>query len=250
MTPISTPKHPFATPTPHQRFDLRHLALCLPLFVVGLSPVACDVEPADSDAADDEYESEDEGSGVETTEDGGSGDGASEDDGSAAEDPESEEPCEAMECAPERDPSFDLTAEPDPSAGTACGGPTYHMHGWNLFPASYETVLGCDCAPGQNRDYFSSYNVGNGSCSPIGWLSPDPRDCRVRMQINRSGGYANGTCYAVVEQSAAGSCYSAQTNTGCNDPGITNCVCNHDSYCCNNQWDALCAWEVTSLGCG
>jgi hypothetical protein len=70
------------------------------------------------------------------------------------------------------------------------------------------------------------------------------------MQINRSGGFMTGNCYAVVEQSPAGSCYSARTNTGCDDPNITNCVCNQDSYCCYTQWDALCAWEVTSLGCG
>jgi hypothetical protein len=238
MSPIHTPNHERTT---LRLFRIRHLALCLPLFAMGLSSVACDVEDVEHGSAEDEVDSEDGDSGFEESEDGGSG---------AEETGVSDEPCEGMECAPVRDLELDLTAEPDPAANTACGGVVGLNHGYNLFEQSYQATMGCACTPGSNRDYFSVYNVGNGSCSAIGWESPDPRDCRVRMQINASGGFANGTCNLVVEQSPAGSCYLSQTNTGCNNSLVTSCVCSHDSYCCNNQWDALCAWEVTALGCG
>jgi hypothetical protein len=223
---------------------MRHLARCLPLLVMGLSSVACDVEDVEDvglDAADEEVDTEEGGSGVEESEDGGSG----------MEEPDaSDDPCEGSDCAPERDLELDLTADPDAAANTACGGAVQWHHGPNLWEQSYQATLGCACSPGSTRDYFSVYNQGNGSCGAIGWESPDPRDCRVRVQINASGGWQTGTCNAVIEQAPAGSCYSAQTNTGCNNQAITSCVCAQDSYCCYNQWDALCAWEVTSLGCG
>jgi len=225
-------------------FPMRHLALCLPLLLAGLSSVACDVEDTGLDAADEESDTEDGGSGF-ASEDGGSSSEGPEDDVD-----ESSEPCEGSDCAPVRDLELDLTADPDAAANTACNGPAQWHHGPNLWEQSYQATLGCACSPGSTRDHFSVYNQGNGSCWGIGWESPDPRDCRVRVQINASGGFQTGTCNAVIEQAPAGSCYSAQTNTGCNNQAITSCVCAQDSYCCYNQWDALCAWEVTSLGCG
>jgi hypothetical protein len=224
--------------TASRSFVFRHLTLCLSLVGLGLSPMACDVEELD-DAELAELEAEEaEEADLEL------------DLVDEADPEEPDESCDDEACEPAMDPGFDLVAEPDVTEGTACGGAVQHHHGGDLFPATYQVTMGCNCSSGQTRDFFQSFNTGNGSCSPIGWESPDPRDCRVRMQINRSGGFANGTCNLVVEQNTAGSCFAVQTNTGCNNPSITACVCDVDPFCCNTRWDGICVNEVSSLGCG
>ncbi len=47
-----------------------------------------------------------------------------------------------------------------------------------------------------------------------------------------------------------GDCCMANGSPGCDDGGVESCVCAQDSYCCNNEWDAQCAGEVESFGCG
>lgn len=37
---------------------------------------------------------------------------------------------------------------------------------------------------------------------------------------------------------------------GCLDPGIEQCVCDFDPYCCVHEWDRRCAEEVEELNCG
>ncbi|HSA20035.1 MAG TPA: PPC domain-containing protein, partial [Myxococcota bacterium] len=49
---------------------------------------------------------------------------------------------------------------------------------------------------------------------------------------------------------ATGSCCVAHGTPGCEDPGISACVCAQDDYCCDTEWDASCVGEVDSLGCG
>ena len=36
---------------------------------------------------------------------------------------------------------------------------------------------------------------------------------------------------------------------GCIDPGVETCVCAADMYCCTDEWDAICVFEVGSLQC-
>jgi hypothetical protein len=54
-----------------------------------------------------------------------------------------------------------------------------------------------------------------------------------------SGGASNG-----------GDCCAPTGAPGCSDPSVESCVCASDSYCCDTEWDDICAGEVDSLGCG
>ncbi|MEX1366892.1 MAG: hypothetical protein AB1Z98_27440 [Nannocystaceae bacterium] len=47
-----------------------------------------------------------------------------------------------------------------------------------------------------------------------------------------------------------GDCCADNGTPGCDDPAVQACVCTSDSYCCDMEWDAVCAAEVESLGCG
>ena len=47
-----------------------------------------------------------------------------------------------------------------------------------------------------------------------------------------------------------GDCCQANGTPGCEDPEIQACVCEMDDYCCNVQWDSICADAVEGLDCG
>lgn len=126
-------------------------------------------------------------------------------------------------------------------------------HGGDAFPRSFDGVLGCACGAGRERTTFRVWNEGNGSCSALGFASSDPRDCRVRVRINQSGGFANGTCKAQVEAENV-VCAHSKCVTGsrlrfaCSDPCVAQ-VCGADPFCCADSWDAQCVSEVSSI-CG
>jgi hypothetical protein len=46
-----------------------------------------------------------------------------------------------------------------------------------------------------------------------------------------------------------GDCCIAHAYVGCQDAGITACVCGLDPYCCNTEWDSLCV-DQAILDCG
>lgn len=51
--------------------------------------------------------------------------------------------------------------------------------------------------------------------------------------------------------SVDGPCCAASGQPGCaEDPGIAECVCEVDRFCCESVWDDVCAEKVVSLGCG
>jgi hypothetical protein len=50
--------------------------------------------------------------------------------------------------------------------------------------------------------------------------------------------------------STEGSCCGDNATPGCIDDLVEACVCAADSYCCTTAWDAQCAAEVDSFGCG
>jgi hypothetical protein len=45
-------------------------------------------------------------------------------------------------------------------------------------------------------------------------------------------------------------CCETGHGRGCSNGPIENCVCAIDPYCCQIEWDATCASEVVSEGCG
>lgn len=75
----------------------------------------------------------------------------------------------------------------------------------------------------------------------------------------------DATCAAEVESLGCGSCGGQQQNPppakgdccednpgsmGCVDVAVESCVCAADDYCCDTEWDQVCADQVDSLGCG
>jgi hypothetical protein len=45
-----------------------------------------------------------------------------------------------------------------------------------------------------------------------------------------------------------GSCCIANDSPGCSDPDVQACVCALDTYCCDVQWDSICAGEADDCG--
>lgn len=67
-------------------------------------------------------------------------------------------------------------------------------------------------------------------------------------------------CASEVETFGCGACFDdlqpvddcclPSMLPGCDDPGIAECVCGIDVYCCETIWDGLCVGQVDELGCG
>lgn len=70
-------------------------------------------------------------------------------------------------------------------------------------------------------------SCGDGQCTPDEDCANCPLDC--------------GAC--------AQPCCETSPSPGCVDEAIEACVCAEDSYCCTNQWDAICVREVGQLHC-
>ena len=71
---------------------------------------------------------------------------------------------------------------------------------------------------------------GDGTCSAGETCSTCPDDC----------GQCQGT----------GDCCADNGTPGCDNPAIQNCVCQQDSFCCEDEWDDVCVGEVNDFGCG
>lgn len=74
-------------------------------------------------------------------------------------------------------------------------------------------------------------------------------------QSNNPGKFAGGnlSCANCGSISTAGctsgNCCDLGGKGACQVPAILNCVCNADTYCCNNSWDDLCVSQAKSM-CG
>ncbi|MBC8067206.1 MAG: hypothetical protein IAG13_02640 [Deltaproteobacteria bacterium] len=47
-----------------------------------------------------------------------------------------------------------------------------------------------------------------------------------------------------------GPCCAAHPETGCEIPGLSECVCNFEPQCCGDEWDETCVDAVDDYGCG
>jgi len=61
--------------------------------------------------------------------------------------------------------------------------------------------------------------------------------------------FSAGEVFAQCGDPAAGDCFSANGTPFCNDAACCNTVCAADSFCCNTQWDSICAGEANQM-CG
>ena len=74
--------------------------------------------------------------------------------------------------------------------------------------------------------------AANPSCCDVGW-DLTCADLAEELCVDLCGG--GGTC------PGEGDCCSPNGTPGCQDTACCNTVCTIDSYCCSEQWDALCA---------
>ena len=132
-----------------------------------------------------------------------------------------------------------------PEATTVGGWGTFQM-GFNAFPHGDVQLVGDFCT-GRRDNKQAWLFSGSGSCSPGGWFTSEPNDCRflVNWQI---GGFQTGTCYW---QYTIDTCGHAICQTGgalprdCSD--CANKICTTDPYCCTTAWDSICVGEVNSM---
>jgi len=68
-----------------------------------------------------------------------------------------------------------------------------------------------------------------------------------------TGGQNTGGQAAGGGGGASGNCCEVHDTIACEDPGVTDCVCMADPFCCNNHWDEWCvqrADEQCGASCG
>ncbi|MGK4004416.1 hypothetical protein WMF31_17405 [Sorangium sp. So ce1036] len=120
----------------------------------------------------------------------------------------------------------------------ACA-PTWH-HGGNLWEQTYDKVMGCACGDGYIKSSYKVWNSGHGNCWALGWVSSDPKDCRVNVRIKDSGGFFYGDCHLEVQSTLnpAASCVNR-----CGQRAPDGCYCDAECSrfgdCCPN-YDAAC----------
>ena len=94
---------------------------------------------------------------------------------------------------------------------------------WDSFCVDQVTEFGCgDCG--------DAAGCGDGTCAVDEDCIVCPEDC----------GFCPGE----------GDCCLGNGTPGCQDKAIQDCVCAEDAFCCQSEWDDICASEVESLGCG
>ncbi|MRG95563.1 hypothetical protein [Polyangium spumosum] len=125
-----------------------------------------------------------------------------------------------------------------------------YPHGGSLVPQYFEETLGCYCGAGYIRDSAQVWNVGNGDCFSLGWASADPKDCRVRVGVQNSGGFANGTCYVNVQQKDSrcphDKCTVGEALASVCSPEVAS-ICAADPFCCTNSWDSQCVAQSRTV---
>ncbi len=91
---------------------------------------------------------------------------------------------------------------------------------------------------------------GDGSCNGTETCSSCPGDCgnccgNGACDNGEDCNTCPGDCGACP---AAASCCIPHDGTGCKDGAVQSCVCAMDPYCCNNNWDSICAGEADECG--
>lgn len=123
---------------------------------------------------------------------------------------------------PQREPAKPSDDGDGGIAGSPCGLPT----SGNCFVA--HTTPGCN----------------NFTCC-IAVCQADPFCCDQQWD-NFCVGDANLIC-ATCGGAGSGYCYSPHSNPTCNDAQCCNFVCAQDPFCCNTQWDSICANAATQM---
>lgn len=123
------------------------------------------------------------------------------------------------------DGSDDDTAS-NTNANTDSTSPSTTMSGTDTTDAS-TTASGTDATTEDAGDTTSDDSTGGAT------------DETTADATTTTGGEDLGNC-----------CAPDGATPGCEVPEVEACVCEADPYCCDELWDASCAAQVDSLGCG
>jgi hypothetical protein len=103
-------------------------------------------------------------------------------------------------------------------------------------------ALAASCCQESSNPGCDSSSVQNCVCAQDSFCCDTAWDSLCVDEVTEFG---CGLCGA-----GSGDCCSANGTPGCQDFGIQSCVCAQDSFCCDSEWDNLCAGEVDDFGCG
>lgn len=106
---------------------------------------------------------------------------------------------------------------------------------------------GCDPCDVSNESCFAAHvtpGCNDADCCGLVCAS-DPSCCDTAWDVDCKES-ANVLCGGCGVPSS-GSCYCPHANTGCDDAGCCRQVCEDDPYCCESQWDGICAGEANTL---
>lgn len=109
---------------------------------------------------------------------------------------------------------------------------SFGASGSPIFRSSNHCVMGiCHCGPA----------CAPGFGVPMSAILPD-----AQTAIQNAGGILH---FCVCGQSGAGNCYIDNGTPGCNHEACCNTVCDADPFCCNTEWDGICA-DRAFIECG
>lgn len=146
------------------------------------------------------------------------------------------------------------TAEDNATAGT-CGGlaspdwaytwtaPADATYGFSTAGTAFDTVvyvLDGTCTGPQLS--CSNDSQGMATSNAIATLTSGQTVVIVVDGFGEEGDFT----LTVDETLDSGNCCFSHPTTGCDDPNVTDCVCNTvgDTFCCNNSWDGICVSEA------
>lgn len=120
------------------------------------------------------------------------------------------------------------------------GGSNSNANTDSTDPSATVTMTGTDSTDpsATTMSTTDSTTVGTGDTTgdePTGGTTDDP-----------TGDTTDGTTGGVD----LGNCCLPDGSAGCEVPEVQDCVCEADAFCCDTMWDATCASQVESLGCG
>lgn len=79
--------------------------------------------------------------------------------------------------------------------------------------------------------------------NPVGQMQLEPLGARFNADVNSESKQFNGPAGGGIAGSCpgTGSCFAAHATPGCNIVACCEAVCAQDPFCCDTQWDNICA---------
>ncbi|MEM6992680.1 MAG: hypothetical protein AAF721_19355 [Myxococcota bacterium] len=96
--------------------------------------------------------------------------------------------------------------------------------------------------------------LGTGETDPnlggSGMVEADSTTAEAADAMSSEAGPGDGTSGDDEPPMAVGECCLANGTPGCDDiPGVSECVCRFDSFCCEAEWDETCVEVAIASGC-